>query len=55
MTYWATGDYADINMAMIEAATPFIPELLKSAQACQKDSDIAEARRLLSKHGMTLQ
>jgi len=55
MTYWATGDYTDINMAMIEAATPFIPGLLKSAQACQKDSDIAEARRLLSKHGMTLQ
>ncbi|MDD5095437.1 MAG: hypothetical protein PHV74_13820 [Dehalococcoidia bacterium] len=53
-TYWAKGDYADINMAMIEAATPYIPSLLRSAGEEQKASDVAEARRLLSKHGMTL-
>ncbi len=53
-TYWATGDYADINRAMIEVATPFIPELLRVAQENQKASDIAEAQRLLAKHGITI-
>lgn len=55
MTYWATGDYADINMAMIEIATPYIPRLINSAQACQRNHDVTQALQLLSKHGISFQ
>ena len=51
MDYWATGDYADINMAMIETATKYIPELLNRARQGQEDADTVEAKRLLAKHG----
>ena len=54
MDYWATGDYADINMAMIETATKYIPELLNRARQGQEDADTAEAKRLLAKHGKQL-
>lgn len=52
MTYWAEGDYADINRAMIDVATKYIPALLEQARQEQRSSDIAEAQRLLSRHGM---
>lgn len=54
MTYWVDDDYGDINMAMIEAATKHIPGLLNQAKRSQEDADIAEARRLLSRHGIKL-
>lgn len=50
--YWGDGDYADINRAMVAAATPFIPGLIETAKAKQRAADLAEAARLLGKHGM---
>ena len=52
-TYWGDRDYADINRAMVLAGSPFIPTLIKMAEAKQKAADLAEAARLLAKHGMT--
>ena len=54
MTYWAEGDYADLNLAMIEVATKYIPVLLEEAQDQQRKADIATARLLLAKHGIEL-
>ena len=54
MTYWAEGDYADLNLAMIEVATKYIPVLLEEAQDQQRKADIRTARLLLAKHGITL-
>lgn len=53
MTYWATGDYADINMAMIQVASKYIPQLTEIAQNHQKDVDVARAMALFKKHGLT--
>lgn len=55
MTYWATGDYADINQAMIKVASKYIPGLLSQAKQSQEDADIAEAKRLLARHGIKLE
>lgn len=54
MTYWREGDYADINEAMREAARPYIASLRENAAAQQREADVSEARRLLAKHGLTL-
>ena len=49
---WLCGEYADLNGAMVEEAVPYIPKLIESAQQAQRDADLAEARRLLAKHGL---
>lgn len=54
MTDWAKGDYEDINKAMIETATKYIPELLREAKLRQENADIAQAKALLAKHGINL-
>ena len=55
MTYWLTReDYYDINCEMVRIAAKYILGLLKEASRGQKDADIAEAKRLLSKHGIKL-
>ena len=54
MTYWVDDEYGDLNMAMIETATKYIPGLLAQAKRSQEDADIGEARRLLSRHGIPL-
>lgn len=54
MTYWATGDYEDINKEMIRIAGKYIPTLIHKAQREQRQADIAEARRLLAKHRIAL-
>jgi len=58
MTYWAAAkngnEYADINQAMIEAATPYMDDLLEKAQAAQRAADIGEAKQLLAKHGIAI-
>lgn len=51
-SWWLQGEYADLNGAMVEEAAKRIPELLGEAQAKQRESDVAEANRLLSKHGL---
>ena len=48
------GDYGDLAKAMIEEASPYIPALGEHAQAQQREADLAEARRLLAKHGREL-
>ncbi len=50
-TSWREGAYADIAEAMVEEASAYIPKLLESARAKQRDADLAEAKRLLAKHG----
>lgn len=51
-TGWKDGDFSDLNNAMIEAAKPYIPELIRKASASQRDADVAQANALLRKHGL---
>lgn len=51
---WCSGDYADINKAMVEVAATYIPALLEGAEAEQKAKDIAIASALLAKYGMEI-
>jgi hypothetical protein len=50
----ASGDYEDINRAMVEVASKYIPTLMSQAYKCQKDSDITAAQRILDKYGMEI-
>lgn len=50
-TWWVDDDNGDINRAMIETATKYIPNLLEQARQKQEDADISLARALLAKHG----
>lgn len=54
MTSWLSGDYGDLGKAMIEEASRFIPGLTEQAQAKEREADLAEAQRLLAKHGREL-
>lgn len=51
-TWWADGDYADINLEMIRVASRYIPALLDRAKDSQRAANVAEAKRLLAKHGL---
>jgi hypothetical protein len=48
------GDYEDVNGAMIEEASAFIPALLEQSSEKAKEADLAEARRLAAKHGFDI-
>ena len=52
--WWLQGEYADINQAMRETATPFLRSIRASAAAAQEASDLGEARRLAARHGLSL-
>jgi hypothetical protein len=54
MTIWQTGDYGDLARAMIEEASAYVPKLIEQAQAREREADLAEAQRLLRKHGREL-
>jgi hypothetical protein len=54
MKSWLEGDYGDLAKAMIEEASLHIPALMEKAQAREREADLAEARRLLAKHGLEL-
>jgi hypothetical protein len=54
MKSWLEGEYGDLARAMIEEASAHIPALLEKAWASQREADLAEARRLLAKHGREL-
>jgi len=54
-TYWASGDYEDINRAMITEGEGFIPSLLENAHRRQQVADIASATTLLAKHGISVE
>ena len=51
MSSWREGEYGDLAQAMIEEAARYLPNLIAQAQACGREADIAEAKRLLAKHG----
>ncbi len=53
--YWLSGDYEDINRAMIAEGQRFIPSLLESAHRRQKAADIASATALLARHGISVE
>ena len=53
MTYWYTDpDYNDLNSAMCEVASKYIPLLSKMAKQKQINADIHRAEHLLAKHGL---
>ncbi|MFH1087671.1 MAG: hypothetical protein V1737_03700, partial [Chloroflexota bacterium] len=52
---WIEGDYADINNAMVDVAAKYILLLTERARKRQREADVAEARRLLAKHGLELE
>ncbi len=51
---WREGDYADLAQAMVEESSAYIPRLVEQAQARQREADLAEAQKLLAKHGREL-
>jgi hypothetical protein len=54
-TMWSSGDCEDLKRAMIEEGQAFIPKLIESAQAKQRDSNVAAAHALLKKHGLFIE
>jgi hypothetical protein len=50
--YWLSGDYEDVNRAMIAEGEAFIPSLLDTSRRRQEAADIATATALLAKHGI---
>jgi len=55
MAYWyRDGDYEDVNSEMCRIAVRYIDGLTGQARKKQEEADIAEARRLLNKHGISL-
>jgi hypothetical protein len=52
---WFDGEYEDLNRAMIEEASGYIPTLMEQASGKAKEADLAEARRLAAKHGFEIQ
>jgi hypothetical protein len=50
---WLSGDYDDVNRAMLAEGMPIIPFLIEMARRRQKTSDIAAAVALLAKHGIS--
>ena len=53
-SWWIGGDYMDVNTAMIEEASGYIPTLTEQASGQAKDADLAEARRLAAEHGFKI-
>jgi hypothetical protein len=55
-TRWISGPdgaYEDINRAMIDVGSQYIPSLIEVAKSDQKARDVERARALLKKHGLT--
>jgi len=48
-------DNEDVNEAMIEEASAYIPALLGQASGKAKETDLAEAQRLAAKHDFKIQ
>lgn len=52
--FWLTGDYEDLNRAMIAEASRFLPSLKAAALRRQQGADVSTAAALLAKHGIQL-
>lgn len=50
--HWLTGEYEDLNRAMIAEATKYVPALQAAACQRQQAADITTAAALLAKHGL---
>jgi hypothetical protein len=53
-SWWQSGGYEDLQRAMIEEASRYIPALMEQALGKAKEADLAEARRLAAKHGFKI-
>lgn len=51
--HWGMPEYRDLQMAMIEEASPFIPNIVTESWDSQRLADVQQARLLLSLHGLT--
>ena len=52
-TYWLHHpDCEDLTREMVRVAKNYIPDLMEKAKAEQRSADLAEATRLLRKHGI---
>jgi len=52
--WYTSGDHHDINSEMVRIASKYVTALIKQAQNWQKETDIAQAKALLAKHGVDL-
>ena len=50
--HWLDNENGDLNQAMREVAGPYLDGLIKTVLAGERVKDLAEARRLLNKHGI---
>jgi hypothetical protein len=53
-SWWLSGKYRDINEAMREVAAPLLPAIRAEASEDQRRQDLARARRLAARHGLSL-
>ena len=51
-TWWLQGDYENLNRAMVEEGSAYIPLLIEKAQLRQRETDLARASDLIAKHGL---
>lgn len=54
-THWISGEYRDINTAMIDIATPKVRVLYSKLAEQERQRDLALARALAAKHGVALE
>jgi hypothetical protein len=55
MDIWLTGEYSDLNRAMVQQAIPHVRSLIDVCDSSERERDLAQARLLLSKHGVFLE
>lgn len=53
--FWLSGEYEDINRAMIAEGDALIPSLIESAHRRQKATDMALATALLSRYELSVE
>jgi hypothetical protein len=51
---WIAGNYANLNRAMVEEASLYIPRLADAARQAQEEADVVQANSLLAKHGRSI-
>jgi hypothetical protein len=55
MDIWLTGEYSDLNQAMVRGAMLYIPGLIDACESSERERDLARAKQLLAKHGVFLE
>jgi len=51
--WWTDPEYRDLNVAMSQVVGEHLEELMRQLQEQAKEKDLAQARALLAKHGIT--